>query len=381
MLQGFLGKPLSRKPFKALLVLVALLTFAAACGTETADDTPSQSADSDDQSFGATTETKFSDTTITLITHDSFVLSPSTLAQFTRETGIKVEQLAIGDTGVLVAQSILNKDNPLGDVLYGIDNTFLARALNEDIFVPYQSPALDNIDPDLVLEIDEQYRVTPIDYGDVCVNYWTNRFDIGSYPPTPTSLDDLRDPAYANQLVVQNPETSSPGLAFLLATIARFGDGWEQYWADLRANGVTVTSDWNSAYNGEFLAGDGDLPLVVSYASSPPATAMFAEGPAGLTTTGVITDTCFRQIEYAGILAGTTEVAASQELIDFMLSPRLQSDIPLNMFVYPVVEGTELPQVFVDNSAVPEDPLILSSAEIEANRDAWTQRWVEIVLR
>ncbi len=360
-------KPVLARPGKWLLAIAVLLLLVAACGDDSAG---SDSIVSDEPIEG---------TTITLITHDSFNLSPDTLLAFTRETGVTVKHLAIGDTGVLVAQSILNKDNPLGDVLYGIDNTFLSRALSEGIFVSYRSPALDDIDPELELEIDDQNRVTPIDYGDVCVNYWKNSFDGNT--PLPTSLGDLTKPEYANQLVVQHPETSSPGLAFLLATIARYGDGWEDFWADLRVNGVSVTADWNSAYNGEFIAGGGDRPLVVSYASSPPAEVMFADGPVGAAPTGVITDSCFRQVEYAGILNGTEHQAASQALIDFMLSQRFQEDVPANMFVFPVLVGAQLPQVFFDHAAIPEDPLSISPAEIGENRDAWTQRWVEIVLR
>ncbi len=352
----------SKRSLRTIATVAALLLLTVACG----DDS-------------AASDASIEGTTITLITHDSFALSPDTLLAFTRETGVTVDHLAVGDTGVLVAQSILNKDNPLGDVLYGIDNTFLSRALNEDIFVPYRPAALGDIDPELALEIDDQNRVTPIDYGDVCVNYWRNSFS-DSAPP-PTTLEDLIQPEYANQLVVQHPETSSPGLAFLLATIARFGDGWENFWADLRTNGVSVTSDWNSAYNGEFIAGGGNRPLVVSYASSPPAEVMFADGPVGAAPTGVITDTCFRQVEYAGILNGTEHQAASQALIDFMLSQRFQEDVPANMFVFPVLGGAQLPQVFFDHTAIPENPLSLPASQIEENRDAWTQRWVEITLR
>ena len=371
-----------------LPALAALLLLAAACGS---NDVGSNDADSNevgsneagDNEAGSneanSADPSLAGTTITLITHDSFTLSPGTLIEFERSTGITVKQLAVGDTGVLVAQSILNKDNPLGDVLYGIDNTFLSRALNEDIFTPYRSPALSGIDPALSLELDDQNRVTPINFGDVCVNYWANSFL--SDTPAPTSISDLTLPAYANKFVVQNPETSSPGLAFLLATIAIYGDGWEHYWTSLRNNGVLVTADWNSAYYGEFVAGDGDRPIVVSYASSPPAEFMFADAPLEEAPSAVITDSCFRQVEYAGILAGTPNEAAAQALIDFMLSPTLQNDVPLNMFVYPVLAAAELPQVFLDYSVVPENPLTMSAAEIEANRDAWTQRWVEIVLR
>lgn len=314
------------------------------------------------------------DATVTLLAHDSFALSDETLAAFTEETGIEVEVLQVGDTGTMVAEAILTAGDPLADVIYGVDTTFLQRALDADLFTPHESGRLESV-PD-EFELDDQHHVTPVDYGDVCVNYW-----IDALPgAAPSSLDDLAAPENRGQLVVQNPETSSPGLAFLLATIAAKGEAWEAFWSDLRANDVTVTSGWEDAYNGEFVAGGGSRSMVVSYASSPPAEVLFADPPVQDAPTGVVLDSCFRQVEFAGVLRGTQHEAEAQQLIDFMLSPTFQEDLPLSMFVFPVVDETPLPAEFVDHAAVPSDPLILDPAEIEANRDAWTERWVEIVL-
>ena len=180
---------------------------------------------------------------------------------------------------------------------------------------------------------------------------------------------------------MQNPETSSPGLAFLLATIAEYGDGWEDYWAALRDNGVVVTAGWEDAYWGEFVSGGGSRPIVVSYASSPPAEVIYADPPVDTPPTGVVTDTCFRQVEFAGILAGTDHRAAAELLVDFLLSPTFQEDIPLNMFMFPALASAALPQAFVDFVRLADDPYMLEPAEIEANRNAWTERWTEIVLR
>ena len=315
--------------------------------------------------------------TVTLLTHDSFALSPETLEAFTADTGFVVEQLASGDAGLLVAQACLTAGEPLGDVLFGIDNTFLQRGLDCGIFESYASPGLADV-PDH-FELDGEHRVTPIDFGDVCLNYWIDAFD-GS-PPPPSSLDDLIDPAYAGMLAVQSPESSSPGLAFLLATIARYGDGWEDYWAALRDNGVAVTAGWEDAYYGEFIAGGGDRPIVVSYASSPPAEVIFADPPVDEPPTGVVTASCYRQIEFAGVLAGAGNPAGARALIDFMLTPTFQDDVPLNMFVFPVIESATLPPEFVAHAEIADDPFILDPAEVEAQRDAWTDRWVEIVLR
>ena len=316
-------------------------------------------------------------TKVTLLTHDSFYVSPETFEAFTQATGIEVEQLASGDAGALVAQACLTAGEPLGDVLFGIDNTFLQRGLDCAMFEPYTSPGLADV-PDR-FELDPEHRVTPVDFGDVCLNYWVDAFD-GS-PPPPASLDDLIDPAYADMLVVQSPETSSPGLAFLLATIAYYGDGWEDYWAALRDNGVSVTAGWEDAYYGEFSAGGGDRPIVVSYASSPPAEVIFADPPVDEPPTAVVTASCYRQIEFAGVLVGADNPGGAQALIDFMLTETFQNDVPLNMFVFPVIESATLPPEFVAHAQIADDPFMVDPAEIEAQRNDWTDRWVEIVLR
>ena len=315
--------------------------------------------------------------TVTLVTHDSFWVSEGTLEAFTTETGVEVEIQRLGDTGQLVASAILTSGDPLGDVLYGVDNTFLQRALDADLFIPYESPALAGVAAPLIL--DPGHRVTPIDFGDVCVNYWIDAFDDDL--PAPSGLADLVDPAYSGMLAVQNPETSSPGMAFLLATIAEYGEGWEEYWSALRRNDVSVTTGWEDAYYGEFIAGGGDRPIVVSYASSPPAEVIYADPPVDSPPTAVLTDTCFRQVEFAGILAGSDNNAAAEALLDFLLSATFQEDIPLNMFVFPALEAATLPDEFIDFVELVDDPHALDPAVIEANRNDWTERWTSLVLR
>ena len=313
---------------------------------------------------------------ITVVTHDSFAVSEGIIESFEESTGIAVNLLTGEDTGSMLSQVILTKDNPIADVLFGIDNTFLQRALDEDLFVPYRSPAVETVPTEL--RLDAQDRVTPIDYGDVCVNYWIDATD-GAPPET---LEDLADPRHAGSFVTQNPETSSPGLAFLLATVAAFGvDGWEDYWVGLRDGGVSVTAGWSEAYFGEFVAGGGDRALVTSYATSPVAEVLFADPPTDTPPTGVLTDGCFRQIEFAGILAGTENLPGAQAFIDFMLSDTFQEDIPLNMFVFPASAGAQVPEVFATHAVAVPEPLSLDPALIAAERDNWTRRWVEIVLR
>ncbi|HJL89207.1 MAG TPA: thiamine ABC transporter substrate-binding protein [Acidimicrobiales bacterium] len=350
-----------------LFVLAAVLV--GACGAGNGSSTVPISATTGVQAI--------SGQTVTLVTHDSFWVSEGTLREFTAESGVEVEVQRLGDTGQLVASAILTSGDPLGDVLYGVDNTFLQRALGADLFTPYESPALTGVPASLIL--DPGHRVTPIDFGDVCVNYWIDAFDDDL--PQPSGLADLVDPAYSGMLAVQNPETSSPGMAFLLATIAEYGDGWEEYWSALRHNDVSVTTGWEDAYYGEFIAGGGDRPIVVSYASSPPAEVIYADPPVDSPPTAVLTDTCFRQVEFAGILAGTENRAASEALVDFLLSPTFQEDIPLNMFVFPALEAATLPDEFVDFVKLPDNPHVLDPAMIEANRNDWTERWTDLVLR
>ena len=316
---------------------------------------------------------------VTLMTHDSFLISEEVLAEFTEDTGITVTVVRAGDGGSMVNRAILTKDNPIADVMYGVDNTFLSRALGEDLFIPYRPELIDSVPIGRRTEGD---LVTPIDFADVCLNTDIARLAARDVP-APATLRDLVDPAYAGLLVVQDPSTSTPGLAFLLATIETFGEGgeysWHDFWADLVANDVRITSGWEEAYNLEFSGGSGagTRPIVVSYASSPPAEVFFGELDEA--PTEVVTQGCFRQIEYAGILAGTENQANAERLMDFLLTPRFQEDIPLNMFVFPANEDAALPEVFVQHTTLPDQPITMAPDRIEENRERWITEWAAIV--
>jgi thiamine transport system substrate-binding protein len=299
--------------------------------------------------------------TIRLMTHDSFDVSTEVLEAFTADTGIDVEVVPMGDAGTALNQAILTADQPQGDLLFGVDTTFLSRALDADLFQSYESPRLDAV-PERY-QLDPEHRLTPIDVGDVCLNYDVAWFEDAGIP-VPEDLSDLLDEQYEGLLAVQNPATSSPGLAFLLATIDHFGEaGYLDAWETLRDNDVLVTDGWTEAYYGEFTAAsDGDRPIVVSYASSPPAEVFFADPTPDEAPTGVIEASCIRQIEFVGILGSTEHPDEAQQLVDFMLSTTFQEDIPLTMFVFPVVDDAELPEVFVDHAVLPDDPLDLDPA-------------------
>ncbi|HKZ84511.1 MAG TPA: thiamine ABC transporter substrate-binding protein [Anaerolineae bacterium] len=321
--------------------------------------------------------------TLTVLTHESFALSEDVLEEFESANNATVQFLKQPDAGQALNRAILTKDNPEADVLFGVDNTFMSRALDEGILEPYRSPALAGIPAEF--QLNPENRLTPIDFGDVCLNYDKAYFAEHNLQP-PQTLADLARPEYKDLLVVENPASSSPGLAFMLATVARFTEeSWLGYWADLENNGVKVVEDWTTAYYTEFSAssGKGPRPIVVSYASSPPAEVFFAEPPLEEAPTAAVTapQTCFRQIEFAGILRGTQNRDLAEKWIDFMLGVRYQGDLPLNQFVYPVNPQAELPEVFVKYSQIAQEPANLPPEAIAANRDRWIEEWTETVLR
>jgi thiamine transport system substrate-binding protein len=317
--------------------------------------------------------------TLTVMTHDSFSVSEAVLKQFEQTNNVKVIVLKSGDAGSALNKAILSKSAPIADVLYGVDNTFLSRALAADIFVPYAAPALTNIAD--TLKLDKQNRLLPVDYGHVVIN-----FD-KAMGGTPATLKELADPKWKSKLVVQNPATSSPGLAFLMATIAAFPENseysWRQFWAELRANDVFVSPDWSDAYYTQFSgsSGKGPRPLVVSYQTSPAAEVYFSEGKLKEPPTGNLEGTAFEQIEFAGILKGAKNRALAEKFVDFLLSAPMQADIPLQMFVYPAVNSTPLPEMFTQFAPAPKRIYSLAPEAIDQNRETWIEEWTKIVLR
>jgi thiamine transport system substrate-binding protein len=300
------------------------------------------------------------------------------LDEFTDETGIEVELLKSQDAGTMVSKAALTAGNPEGDVMWGVDNTLLSRAVEADVFDPYRSPAAEDL-PSQFTELVPNGEATPVDYGDVCVNYDIAALEAAGLE-APSSLSDLTRPEYASRLVVENAATSSPGLAFLLATIAEFGeDGWEQYWRDLIDNGALVVDGWNEAYYSAFSRAGGDRPLVVSYGSSPPFEVLFASEPLDAAPTAVVADTCFRQVEFAGVLRGTDAPEAARELVDFLISERFQREVAMNLFVFPVDPDVELAPEFERYATIPDQPLRLDPADIDEHRADWIDRWTAIV--
>jgi len=349
---------ITRRSFATIIAICALV---AACGDDDGADS------------------------ITLVTYDSFPTEETSLnealAAFTEETGVDVEHVVAGDAGTMVSKAVLTAGNPEGDVMFGVDNTFLSRIVEEEVFEPYEADGLDAI-PAQLRELVPNGEATPVDFGDVCINYDIGWFDEQGLEP-PESLAALAEPEYRDLLVVENPATSSPGLAFLLATIAEFGeDGWSDYWAQLRDNSVEVVDGWEEAYYERFTgAGGSPKPLVVSYGTSPPAEVLFADPPVTEAPTAVIETTCYRQVEFAGVLRGTDARDEAEELVDFLISERFQSEVALNLFVYPANSDVPLPPEFVEYSVQPEFPPALDPATIAANRESWIDQWTDLVLR
>ncbi|PRZ03093.1 thiamine transport system substrate-binding protein [Isoptericola sp. CG 20/1183] len=356
----------------AALAVVGLVPALAACS---GDDAPGE-AGSTPVPAESSTGGELSGT-VTLVTHDSFALSDGLLESFEEGSGLEVEHVAAGDAGALVNQLVLTQDSPLGDVVYGVDNTFASRAVEAGVFEPY-TPA--DLDPSVGTPVEEGLEgLTPIDRGDVCLNVDTAWFEEEGIEP-PSTFEDLTQETYADLTVVTNPATSSPGFAFLLATISAFGeDGWQDYWAELADNGLRVTDGWSDAYYVDFSgAGEGgERPVVLSYATSPAFT-VTEDGSA--TTTAALLDTCFRQVEYAGVLAGTDNPAGARALVDFLASEQVQADIPASMYMYPADESVELPAEWEEFAPLAEDPYEVSAQEIAEHRDEWIQQWTATVI-
>lgn len=320
---------------------------------------------------------------LNVMVHDSFAISTDVVAEFEEANQVKVNFLLSGDAGSMVNKAILTKGAPVADILYGIDNTFLSRALSEGIFEAFDTPLLAQI-PDQ-FELDPGHQALPVDFGDVCINYDKLYFEEKQLP-LPASLVDLLNPLYKGLLVVENPATSSPGLAFLLATISEYGeDGYLDFWRKLKENEVVIVNDWNTAYYTNFSgsSGKGLQPMVVSYGTSPAAEVIFADPKIDEAPTASLTgkNMCFRQIEFAGILKETKNRKLGEKFVEFMLSKRFQEDIPLNMFVFPANETAELPSEFTDFVQIPDQPADLPLDQISANREKWIEAWRALMLQ
>ncbi|MFS3127281.1 thiamine ABC transporter substrate binding subunit [Nocardioides sp. Bht2] len=317
-------------------------------------------------------------TTVVLATHESFALPEELIASFKEKTGITLKVRPSGDAGELSTKLVLSKSKPFADVAFGIDNTFATRAVSEGVFAAYE-PKLPAGAESLELDGDAADVLTPIDHASVCVNVddaWFAKND----RLAPQNLDDLADPAFKDLLILPGATTSSPGLAFLLATIAEYGeDGWVDYWTRLMDNGAKLADGWTEAYSAGFTgAGKGDRPIVVSYDTSP---AFTLDEKSGDSTTSALLNTCFRQVEYAGVLTNAKNPGAAEKVVDFLLSPEVQAVIPENMYVFPADSEVRLPTEWAKFAKPAADPLVVSADDIDEHRQAWLTEWTDVVTR
>ena len=292
-------------------------------------------------------------TLVRLAAHDSFVISDELISQFESETGYELEILRLGDTGSLTNQLILTKNAPIADAFFGIDNTFLGRAESEGIMAG---------DP------------SAIDYSDVCFNYDIEWLEAENITP-PTSWRDLTNEEYKGLVVISNPNFSSPGLAFLASTYAGFDEptATRDYWQALRDNDVKVAGSWEDAYFSDFTRYGGGRPIVLSYASSPSAEVLSDSRPG---SKALLVD-CFRQVEFAGVIAGSANEKGALALVNFMLGADFQASVPEAMYVYPAVAGIEIPETWA-TFATPATSTIGADLDINSNREKWLSDWSEI---
>ena len=314
---------------------------------------------------------------VVLVTHESFNLPKKLRREFERESGYDLEVRAAADAGALTTKLVLTADNPTGDVAFGIDNTFASRALDEGVFAE-AGVDLPSGAEEYALPGDES-RLVPVDNASVCVNVDTTWFAEQGLAP-PATLEDLADPAYEGLFVTSSALSSSPGLAFLLSTVAEYGDDWPAYWERLMANDTLVVDGWSDAYYGEFTQGGekGSRPIVLSYDSSPAFTV--PEG-SDESSTAALLDTCFRQVEYAGVLAGADNPEGAEALLEFLLSDAVQAALPESMYVFPVSDSVELPDEWAQHAEQPSAPYEVDPAEIAANRETWLEEWRDVVTR
>ncbi len=379
--------PANASPAASIPTTAPLPTASAAVPSPTTASsplpasTPSETVTTQPSPTATTSGAATGGAVLKVMTHDAFSASDAVIQAFEAQTGATVQFLKSGDAGTATNKAVLSKDNPIADVFYGLDNTFLSRALDEGIFEPYNSPMLASIASEY--KLDPQNRALPVDYGEVCMNY--DKGYLASHnTPEPQNLDDLLKPAYKDMVVVENPATSSPGLAFLLATVATYGDpSYLDYWKSLAANGLLVVNDWETAYNTEYTRSGGTRPIVLSYNSDPAFEVLNSSTPITEPPSGIIAadNACFRQIEFVGILKGTKNLDLAQKWVDFMLSPTFQEDMPLQMYVFPVNPAAKLNDTFAKYLVTPKLAAFIDPQQIAANRDRWIAAWTATVLR
>ena len=290
---------------------------------------------------------------LTLIAHDSFVMSDELISSFEQSSGYHLNIVRAGDAGAMTNKLVLTKDAPLADVVFGIDNTFAPVATKNNL-----------IDGEL----------TPIDFADVCFNVDLAYFQSHNLA-IPDNWRDLTKKEYKNLTVIENPNTSSTGLAFLISTYDGFPPMTAgvipptvNWWLALRDNGVKVAASWEDAYYSDFSgsSGKGKYPIVLSYSSSPADEV----GDDGKSKTQALLKDCYRQTEYVGVLKNAANSQGAKALISFMKDKSFQSALPEAMYVYPVDSSVDLPSRWAKYAPAAES-IIGGKLDIDGKREQW----------
>jgi thiamine transport system substrate-binding protein len=307
-----------------------------------------------------------------VLTHSSFALPKPLLAQFEKEAGVKLRIAKAGDAGEMLNKLILTRAKPIADVVFGIDN-----ALADNVLDAYDGPAA-SAPSNAALTAP----LVAVDYGYVTLNYdkaWFAKSGVA----LPKTLEDLAQPALAKLLVVQNPATSSPGNAFLLATIGALGEEKAfDWWARMRTGGMKVAKGWTEAYYTDFSRNGGKYPLVLSYATSPAAELFYAKDkPAEPPTASLsLPGAVFRQVEGVALVKGGAQREAANKFIEFLRSAPVQQQLQTEMWMYPAVSGTARAEVmkFAPEPAAFDTP---SEQDIATKGAQWVARWTKVVLK
>lgn len=302
---------------------------------------------------------------LVVYTYDSLLpLVKIALPIFEEKYGVTVEVRSYGDAGAVLSKVIAEGAKSDVDIVIGIDNILAKRALTEDIFLPYKSENADKIS-DESLVFDKSWRLTPYDFGSLAIVY--DPEELGTLEMD--GLINLTDKKFKKNLIIQDPRTSSTGLAFLVWTYTAHKDDFDEFWRKLKPSILTVTMGWDDAFE-KFEA--GEAPMMVSYATD----GAYSYEYYGETKYKAIIpgNVGYGQIEGAGIVKWTDEETLAKKFIDFILSPEFQSNIPLNQWMFPVVE-VQLPKSF--EYAIEPGSLLTIDPDLDV--DHLIERWVNLL--
>lgn len=306
---------------------------------------------------------------------------------FGDEHDVDVELKIFSDSGPMIAALRAEKNNPIADIVIGIDNIACLSVLDEGLLIPYDSPMLDNIDQSLIDGLDSENRLIPFDYGVLALVYNSTRMPTAQFPSLESiELSDLTDDAIANRLVIENPETSSPGQAFLLWQIGIYQEvldqDWKTFWNQIKDE-VMITDGWSEAWDMAFGDTSNDIDMMVSYGTDGAYNSHYGWG----TNDAQVShedgqEWTWFQIEGIGIVEGTDNLKTAKEFIDHFLDETVQSLIPLNQWMYPANNEATLPDCYddaIDPTTVNAVNDLFTTEELEQNLETWLLEWKNIM--